>query len=150
MGARLEEVAGMFRKAPFVAELGVEAEAMGEGRCESRLQLGERHLQHDGYVHAGVIASMADHSAGAAATTLVKDGHIVLTAEFKISLLRAARGDCLRCVAVVIKPGSRITFAEAEVHCETGTTARLVAKASVSLAVVPDPRLGDDSRGAAG
>ena len=149
MGARSDEIAGMFRTAPFIAELGVEAELVSEGRCQSRLQLAERHLQHDGYVHAGVIASMADHSAGAAATTQLKDGQIVLTAEFKISLLRAARGDCLRCVAVVIKPGSRISFAEAEVHCETGSTARLVAKASVSLAVIPDPRLAGGSRGEA-
>ena len=140
----------MFSAAPFVAELGVEPESISEGRCESRLQLAERHLQHDGFVHAGVIATMADHSAGAAATTLLAEGQIVLTAEFKISLLRAARGDALRCVAVVIKAGSRITFAEAEVHCETGSTARLVVKASVSLAVIPDPGLAAGSRGGTG
>lgn len=134
------DVTGIFTSAPFVADLGIEPVAIDEGRCESRLELGDRHLQHDGFVHAGVLATMADHSAGAAAATLLRPGRIVLTAEFKISLLRAARGESLHCVARVIKPGSRIMFAESEVHCETGGEARLVAKASVSLAVVPDGR----------
>lgn len=138
------DVADIFRSAPFVAELGIEPVTIGEGCCKSRLQLGDKHLQHDGYVHAGVLATIADHSAGAAAATMLRPGQIVLTAEFKISLLRAARGEQLHCVAQVIKLGSRLTFAESEVYCESGGRSRLVAKATVSLAVVPDPRLAAD------
>lgn len=137
---RAEAVAAIFRSAPFVASLGIEAETVEEGRCRSVLALAPEHLQHDGYVHAGVMATLADHTAGAAASTMLRPGQIVLTAEFKISLLRAARGDRLRCVAEVIKPGSRVTFAEATVTCEADGGSRVVARASVSLAVVPDPR----------
>ena len=54
----------IFRAAPFVASIGIEAESVGDGRCESRLELAERHLQHDGFVHAGVLATMASKQSG--------------------------------------------------------------------------------------
>ena len=83
---------------------------------------------------------MADHSAGAAAASLLRSGEIVLTAEFKISLMRAARGERLRCQAEVIRPGSRASFAESTVFCESGGVEKMVARASISLAVVPVSR----------
>jgi uncharacterized protein (TIGR00369 family) len=135
------DAAAVFRKAPFVAALGIEPESIGDGRCRSRLELTGHHLQQDGYVHAGVLATMADHSAGAAAASLLPKGEIVLTAEFKISLMRAARGERLRCDAEVIKPGSRVSFAESTVYCESGGVEQMVARATVSLAVVPSQRL---------
>ena len=58
----------------------------------SALEVGGRHLQQDTFIHAGVLATMADHTAGAAAGTLVDIEEIVLTAEFKVSLLRPAVG----------------------------------------------------------
>ena len=80
------DLSAIFRSAPFVAAIGIEAETIGDGRCESSLPLREQHLQHDGVVHAGVLATMADHSAGAAAASLLRPGEIVLTTEFKVSL----------------------------------------------------------------
>ena len=123
--------------APFVAAAGIEAETNGDGRCESSLPLREQHLEHDGVVHAGVLATVADHSAGAAAASLPRPGEIVLTTEFEISLLRAARGDRLRCSEGMIKSGSRVTLAEAAVRCESGDRSVPVARAPISLAVLP-------------
>jgi uncharacterized protein (TIGR00369 family) len=97
---------------------------------------GRRHLQQDGFVHAGVQATIADHTAGAAAATLAASGHYVLTAEFKISLLRAAKGSHLTCVAKVLKAGNSLTVVESEVFCGTPGDTRLVSKATVTLAVV--------------
>src|SRR5512145_2553177 len=100
----------MFRRAPFVAELGMELESLGEGECVTVLRVEPRHLQQNGVVHAGVQATMADHTAGAAASTVAPPGGAVMTAEFKISLLRAARGELLRCRARVLKPGRQLMF----------------------------------------
>jgi uncharacterized protein (TIGR00369 family) len=136
---RIDEVDRVFRAAPFIQQLGARLVRVSGGACESVLSLEQAHLQQDGYVHAGVQATLADHTAGAAAASLANEGQYVLTAEFKISLLRAARGDRLRCVARVLKPGSRLMFAESEVYCERGETAALVAKATVTLAVLPRP-----------
>ena len=127
----------VFRAAPFVADVGIVPTAIGDGQCESELELKPRHLQHGGQVHAGVITTMADHTAGAAAFTAVAQaGASVVTADLRVSLLKAAKGEKLVCRAKVIKPGRQIMFTEAEVHCVTGGDSQLVAKFSATMAVV--------------
>lgn len=135
------EVVRIFQAAPFIRALGLEAETIAPGLCETRLVVHEDHQQQDGFVHAGVQASVADHTAGAAGATLIPAGAIVLTAEFKINLLRSATGPELRCVARVLKPGRTLIVVESEVYGGPGAGA-LVAKATVTLAVVtprPEP-----------
>jgi uncharacterized protein (TIGR00369 family) len=127
----------IYRTAPFVAEMGIELVEVARGRCVSELALGRRHQQQDGVVHAGVMATMADHTAGGAAATLAAPGEVVLGAGFTIHLLRPARGHLLRCVATVLKPGRRLSVVEAEVWCLAGEEQRLTAKATVSIATVP-------------
>ena len=91
-------------------------------------------------MHAGGQATVADHSAGAAAATLARPGHRVLTAELSIHLLRPARGERLECVATVLKPGRTLTVVEAELYCMAGAERALVAKAIATIASVPaDP-----------
>jgi uncharacterized protein (TIGR00369 family) len=126
----------MFRRAPFVAELGMELESLGAGECVTVLRVEPRHLQQTGIVHAGVQATMADHTAGAAASTVVPAGSAVVTAEFKISLLRAARGEQLRCRSRVLKPGRQLVFVESEVWCTGPSDEHLVAKASATMTVI--------------
>jgi uncharacterized protein (TIGR00369 family) len=136
----LERTRAIFAQAPFVADLGIEPTAVGEGRCETRLVLQPRHLQHTGQVHAGVVTTLADHTAGAAAQTTLPAGAFAITAELKISLLRASRGRLLTCRGLVIKAGRSLVFAEAEVHAhdDEGAEGVLVAKLSATLAVVQD------------
>jgi uncharacterized protein (TIGR00369 family) len=123
-------------EAPFIRDLGVELVDFSPGRCETLLPVADRHRQHDGYVHAGVQATIADHTAGAAAATLMAAGLMVLTAEFTLNLLRPGRGPRLRCIGQVLKPGNRLTVVEAEVHDDNGETRNLIAKATVTLAVI--------------
>ncbi|MDQ3369433.1 MAG: PaaI family thioesterase [Myxococcota bacterium] len=122
--------------APFVQALGIRATRIAPGEIESELVVRPDHLQQDGVVHAGVLATLADHSAGGAAGTLAPAGHGILTIEFKINLLRPASGRILRCRAIVLRPGRTVTIAESEVSAGDGDTFRLCAKAMVTLAVV--------------
>lgn len=135
MTSDLETLRRFFASAPFMADLGIEPFEAGEGRVATRLALSMRHLQHTGVVHAGVIGAMADHTMGASAQTMAAKGHWVLTAEFKVSLLRAGRGQRLECVGVVVKPGRSVSFTEAEVFAIDGEQRTLVAKASATMAV---------------
>ena len=73
-----EELERIFNAAPFVASLGIRLVSLGSGTCETELDVEPRHLQQDGFVHAGVQATMADHTAGGAAATLMEPGHIIL------------------------------------------------------------------------
>ena len=137
VGTDLDTLRAFLAAAPFMVDLGVEPVAMEPGRLTTRLRVQPRFLQHTGRVHAGVLASLADHSMGAAAQSLAPDGHWVLTAELKTSPLRAAQGEWLVCEAWVIKPGRRLSFTEAEVWAEAeGAPRRLVMKASATMAVV--------------
>jgi len=131
-----EELERIFNAAPFVASLGIRLLKVDAGMCETELEVEPHHLQQNGFVHAGVQATMADHTAGGAAATLVEPGRIVLTVEFKINLLRPANGERLKCRSVVLKPGSQIMVVESEVHCESEGTSRLVSKTTASIAVV--------------
>jgi uncharacterized protein (TIGR00369 family) len=131
-----------FTAAPFIRELGLELVSVAPGECRSGLRVTERHLQQDGFVHAGVQGAMADHTAGAAAASLLRPGQHILGAEYKINLLRAARGDSMYCVARVIKAGRTLTVAEAENWCVAGGEEKLVSKALVTLAVVGEALAG--------
>jgi uncharacterized protein (TIGR00369 family) len=126
----------MFQKANFVNDIGIEITKVESGICETRLKILPKHLQQTGVVHAGVLATIADHTAGGASATMLKDQQYILTAEFKISLLRSAQGSQLRCISRVLKPGKSLFFVESEVFDVRDGAEKLVAKASVTLAVL--------------
>ena len=46
---------------------------MERGYFRSRVAIKEHHRQQDGFVHAGVLATMADHTAGYSAYTIVPE-----------------------------------------------------------------------------
>jgi uncharacterized protein (TIGR00369 family) len=117
--------------APFIAHLGMTLVRVEPGCCASELTPRPEHLQQDGVVHAGVVSTLADHTAGAAAATLMAAPQLVLTSEFKIHLLRPARGP-LACLATVLKPGRTFSIVEAEVRA----TDTLVAKFIGTLVIV--------------
>ncbi len=132
------ETRRVFDQAPFIRLLGAELDGFHPGQCKTTLVLRPDHQQQDGFVHAGVQATLADHTAGIAGVTLVAEGERVLTAEFKINLLRAASGQKLECEAQVLRPGRRLIVVESEVFACTSEARSLVAKATVTLAVVSD------------
>ena len=138
----LDTLRAFFASAPFMADLGIEPTGGGEGRIDSTLTLQPRHFQHTGQVHAGVMATMADHSMGAAAQTLAAEGFVVITAELSVRLLRAARGEQLTCEARVVKPGRQISFTEADVWCLQGGQRVHVLRAAATMALVAAQRLG--------
>jgi uncharacterized protein (TIGR00369 family) len=134
-----QAVLRIIESARFIQSVGIRLADLGPGWCEMELDLLPKHLQQDGYVHAGVLMTLADHSAGSAGTSLVGAGEYVLTAEFNISFLHAAKSERLRCRAEVIKPGRRLIVAESAVHAVEGGQSKLVAKARVVLAVLERP-----------
>ncbi len=133
---RIHEV---FRRAAFVSHLGIALADFGPGWAETTLAVEPRHAQAEGIVHGGVQSTMADHTAGAAATTLIAADQVVLTLEFKVNLLQAARGDRLRCRSKVLKPGRSYVVALSEVFCGPAGSEKLVAVSTVTMAVVADP-----------
>ena len=131
-----QAVQRLFDEAEFIQRLGIELFDCGPGWCETRLVVRKDHFQQDGVIHAAVEATMADHTAGSAATTLIAAGEIVLTAEYKINLLRATAPMELRCRAKVIRAGRRLVFAESDVWDPVDGPELLVAKAIITVAIL--------------
>jgi|FLYL01.1.fsa_nt_gi uncharacterized protein (TIGR00369 family) len=126
---RVDEV---FGAAPFIQSIGYRLVEVGEGWLLTELQVADWHRQQHGYVHAGVLGTMVDHSQGGAASTVIPAGHSVLTAEYKINLLRPAMGRVLRCRAEVVRSGRTLVVTRADVH--QGET--VVATSLATMAVV--------------
>ena len=99
----------------FTADVGFEAVKYERGYLESRLKVLTRHRQQDNYIHAGVIATMADHTAGYAAFSLIPEDHRILTIEFKINFLDPAYGHGLICRSRILREGGLILVGESEV-----------------------------------
>jgi uncharacterized protein (TIGR00369 family) len=130
-------VEGIFQDARFVQSLGIELTSWGEGWCETRVKVVPAHRQQHGFVHAGVLMTLADHTCGGAAATTVTEGRDVITVETKISFLRPAAGSDLTCRATVLRSGKSLVFTEAEVMANSEKGSVTVAKASSTLAVIP-------------
>ena len=130
------KVQEIFDRAAFIEEVGIKVSDIGPGWCETTLEVRPKHLQQDSFVHAGVLATMADHTAGGAAGSVVKEEQVVLSVEFKINLLRPATGETLRCRAHLLRAGRTLIVAESEVFARSDDQEKLVAKATVTLAVV--------------
>ncbi len=126
----------LFDQAAFVGEVGIQLVDLGPGWSETELIVKPKHLQQNAFIHAGVQATMADHTAGGAASTLIGEDEFVLTVEFKVNFLRAAQGERLRCRAEVLKPGRAFTVVESEVFALAEDKSAMVAKAMVTLAVL--------------
>jgi uncharacterized protein (TIGR00369 family) len=126
-----------FAQAPFLVDNGIGLDACGPGWCEASLTLTPHHLQHTGVPHAGLIATLADHACGGAAISVAPRGHLVLTTDLGVRLLRGLAARRLLCRAEVVKAGSQVTFAEASVEAELASGERkLVARANVTLSVL--------------
>ncbi len=128
----LDHVRGIFDKADFLRHLGIELTAVGEDWCESQMAVRDHHRQQHGFIHAGVLATLADHTAGGAARAVSGDRDVI-TIEFKINFLRPAVGERLRCRAQVLRAGKSIIVSEAEVFALKDGEEKLVAKATETL-----------------
>jgi uncharacterized protein (TIGR00369 family) len=120
----------------FIGDVGYQAFHYEKGCLESRLAVLPRHRQQDQYIHAGVLATMADHTAGYAAFSLVSEDYRILTVEFKINFLNPAYGQGLICRSRILRQGGQVLVGESEVFDRRGEEEVLAAKALVTLMAV--------------
>jgi uncharacterized protein (TIGR00369 family) len=121
----------------FPAHCRFRVDRVLEGEFHASFRVESVHGQQDGFVHAGVLATLADHTAGYAAFTLIPEDQRILTIEFKINFLKPARGEEVRCRSRVLSAGRRVLVAESEVFAVDRGPEKLVAKAIVTLMAVP-------------
>jgi len=138
-----ERTLAAFARQPWAEHLGMQAGELGPGWFEIRLPLKPFHQQHDGIVHGGVLATLADTAVALAAYTLAAQGQRIVTIEFKINYLRPAQGELLLCRGTVLRPGRTVTVSEAEIFTVVDGEKKLSAKALATIAILPGPPEGD-------
>ena len=126
----------IFQDAQCIRSLGIELTSCGKGWCETRMNGSASLRQQHGFIHAGALMALADHTCGGAATSTVPEGRVVVTVETKVSF-RPVSGPNLICRAEVLRAGRNLVLVEAEVMVEGGEDRVIVAKASSTLAVIP-------------
>ena len=110
-----EDVARSFAEQPIMNLIGASLSLVEPGAVEIKLPYRADLAQQHGYLHAGVITTIADSACGYAAFTLMPAGSNVLSVEFKVNLLRPARGVEFVARAEVIKAGRTLTVVRADV-----------------------------------
>ena len=125
----------------FVKFCGFQAAKIEKGYFESTLTIGENHKTQDNFIHAGVIATMSDHTAGYAAYTLVAEDMRILTIEFKINFLKPAHGHALRCQSEIISLGRQIVVAQSTVMDIREGHEKMVSKSTITLMVMDAAKL---------
>ena len=93
--------------------------------------------QQNGYVHAGIVTTIADSSCGYAALTLAPPGVDVLSVEFKVNLLSPAAGDRLQARGRVLRAGRMITVCASDVFALVGDEEKHVATMLATIISVP-------------
>jgi len=110
-----EDVARSFAQQPIMNLIGARLSLVEPGLVEITLPYRGDLTQQHGYLHAGVITTIADSACGYAAFTLMPAGSNVLSVEFKVNLLRPAQGKEFVTRAEVIKAGRTLTVVRADV-----------------------------------
>src|SRR5882762_3894911 len=121
------EVADSFARQPIMKLIGARLSLVEPGVVEITLPYRTDLLQQNGYLHAGIITTIADSACGYAAYTLMPAGSNVLSVEFKLNLLRPAQAAEFVTRAEVIKAGRTLTAVRADVFALAGTERELVA-----------------------
>jgi uncharacterized protein (TIGR00369 family) len=135
---RFQRVAAIFEGAAFLRTLGIRLEEVGPGWCQTSLPLTPALHQQHGFAHAGVITTLADHTAGGAARSAVPPGRDVLTLELKINFLRPGRGERLLARGRTLRAGRRTVVSESEVFAVEDGQEVLIAKLSSTLTVMDE------------
>jgi uncharacterized protein (TIGR00369 family) len=125
-----------FSEQKVMQTLNASLRAVEAGRVEIELPYQGELTQQDGFIHAGISATIMDSACGYAAFTLMPAEARILTIEFKINLLAPAAGEYFRAIGKVRKPGRSVFVAEAELHASLDGTDRLVATMSATLMVI--------------
>src|ERR1041384_6010178 len=110
-----EEIKQSFTKQTIMGLIGAELSRVEPGVIEITLPYRADLAQQHGYLHAGIVTTIADSACGYAAYSLMPPKSEVLSVEFKVNLLRPAKGEKFLAVAEVVKAGKTLTVVRADV-----------------------------------
>jgi uncharacterized protein (TIGR00369 family) len=121
-----QDVEDSFGRQPIMKLVGARLSLVEPGIVEITLPYRADLTQQHGYLHAGVITTIADSACGYAAYSLMPAGSEVLSVEFKVNMLRPAQGETFVACAEVIKAGRTLTVVHGDVFGISGKEERIL------------------------
>lgn len=100
----------------FMKHMGMKLTKIEPGYVEGELEIEEKHLQQNYFLHGGVMATASDVVMGFAAYSLCPVELGVVTSDLHVSFLKPGIGSKMRAIGRVVKPGSSLYFCEADVY----------------------------------
>lgn len=110
-----EQIKASFAKQTIMGLIGAELSHVEPGIVEITLPYRADLAQQHGYLHAGIVTTIADSACGYAAYSMMPRNSEVVSVEFKVNLLRPAKGEVFVARAEVIKSGRTLTVVRADV-----------------------------------
>ncbi|HEX6729740.1 MAG TPA: PaaI family thioesterase [Pyrinomonadaceae bacterium] len=132
----VEEIRQSFARQPVMEVIGAELGQIEPGLVEIKLPYRSDLTQQHGYIHAGIVSTIADTACGYAAFSLMPAGSEVLSVEFKVNLLRPARGEHFVARAEVVKAGKTLTVVRADVFATSMDKEELIATMQATMIAI--------------
>jgi uncharacterized protein (TIGR00369 family) len=123
----------------FPKSAGMRLVAAEPGKVTMALAKRPELTQFFGHFHGGVVAGLADHAAGACATSSMPDGKLAVTIEIKVNFLSPAEGDEIIARAETIQAGSTIVVVKVEVVSKKAGAERTCAFATATMRAMDMP-----------
>ncbi len=117
----------------FHGWMGMALGAARPGEVELTLDAQSHHLNLQGRLHGGVLATLADTATGLAVRTKLTSAQRHVTVQLGVQYLSASGRGRIVAVGRAVRVGRQIAFAEAEIRDAHG---KLLATAQVTLAVM--------------
>ena len=131
-----QRISASFSSQGLMATLGARLAEISEGEVHIEMPFSTSLSQQHGYMHAGAISSIADGACGYAALTRAPAGFEVVTAEFKINLVRPAIGARFLAIGHVVNAGRLLTVCTGEVRAFTKGSAEYKVVAVLQATIV--------------
>jgi len=119
----------------FYRWAGVEVIDASPGVVEIAFEANSQHLNLQGLVHGGILATLADTAMGLAVRTVLEPGRRHVTVQLGIEFLSPGRPGRITARGRSVKIGTQLGFAEADVMRADG---RLLARAHSTLSVTTE------------
>jgi len=117
----------------FLEYVGCSVEQSDINGAVLNLVVSSEHLQHLGYIHGGVISTLADNTGWFVLEPHLNDGLTAVTQELTVNYLYPGKGEKLSAVGKLVKLGKRNAFVTVEIYCDT----KLIATSSSHLSLLP-------------
>ena len=125
-----------FARQGLMETIGANLVKVAPGEAEIELPYSKAITQQHGFVHAGIVSTIADNACGYAAYSLMPADSEVLGVESKINYLAPAKGERLVGVGRVIKAGRTLAVCSGEVWAYNNGKKTLVAVMQTTMMTV--------------